>query len=206
MNKFLGIQDAAKYLGVSPQTLRRWEREKKMTPAHRTKGGQRRYSMAQLKPLDNGGTAADRPTVAYARVSSHDQKEDLQRQVHMLEIYCSSKGWSFSITKDLGSGMNYNKRGLKQLLEQIMNGQIGRLVITHKDRLLRFGAELVFSLCEVKNVEVVIINQGDEPSFEEELAKDVLEIITVFSARLYGSRSHKNKQLIANLQNAVANV
>lgn len=102
--------------------------------------------------------------------------------------------------------MNYNKRGLKQLLEQIMNGQIGRLVLTHKDRLLRFGAELVFSLCAVKNVKVVIINQGDEPTFGEELAKDVLEIITVFSARLYGSLSHKNKQLIANLQNAVANV
>ncbi len=181
-----------------------------MVPSHRTEGGQRRYSAAQLRPFDFCDKTAERLTVAYARVSSHDQKEDqkedLQRQVHMLEIYCSSKGWSYSITKDLGSGMNYNKRGLKQLLEQIMNGQIGRLVLTHKDRLLRFGAELVFSLCAVKNVEVVIINQGDEPSFEEELAKDVLEIITVFSARLYGSRSHKNKQLLANLQSAVANV
>jgi predicted site-specific integrase-resolvase len=106
----------------------------------------------------------------------------------------------------LSSGMNYQKRGLKHLLEQIMNAQIGRLVLTHKDRLLRFGAELVFSLCAVKHIEVVIINQGDEPTFEEELAKDVLEIITVFSARLYGARSHKNKQLIANLQAAVTNV
>jgi putative resolvase len=206
MSKFFSIQDAAKYLGVSPQTLRRWEKNKKIIPSHRTIGGQRRYSAADLQPSNMCDKTIDRPIVAYARVSSHDQKEDLQRQVHMLEIYCSSKGWSFSVTKDLGSGMNYNKRGLKLLLEQIMNGQIGRLVLTHKDRLLRFGAELVFSLCAVKGVEVVIINQGDEPSFEEELAKDVLEIITVFSARLYGSRSHKNKQLIANLQNAVANV
>jgi putative resolvase len=205
MNKFLSIKDAAKCLGVSPQTLRRWEKAKKIAPSHRTRGGQRRYDITQLQPFDRNDTTSERPTVAYARVSSHDQKEDLQRQVHMLEIYCSSKGWIFSVTKDLGSGMNYNKRGLKQLLEQIMNGQIGRLVLTHKDRLLRFGAELIFSLCAVKNVEVVIINQGDEPSFEEELAKDVLEIITVFSARLYGSKSHKNKQLIANLHNAVAN-
>lgn len=158
MIKFLGIQDAAKYLGVSPQTLRRWEKNKKITPAHRTQGGQRRYSLAQLKSVDCCDKTTDRPTVAYARVSSHDQKEDLQRQVHMLEMYCSSKGWPFSVIKDLGSGMNYNKRGLKLLLEQIMNGQIGRLVLTHKDRLLRFGAELVFSLCAVKNVEVVIIN------------------------------------------------
>lgn len=206
MNKFLSIQAAAKYLGVSPQTLRRWESKKQISPSHRTQGGQRRYDLQSLQPFDRSHQITDRPTVAYARVSSHDQKEDLQRQVHMLEMYCSAKGWTFTVIQDLGSGMNYNKRGLKQLLEQIMNGQMGRLVLTHKDRLLRFGAELVFSLCAVKNVEVVIINQGDEPSFEEELAKDVLEIITVFSARLYGSRSHKNKQLMTRLQKAVADV
>lgn len=206
MNKFLSIQQAAECLGVSPQTLRRWEKAQKISPCHRTQGGQRRYDITKIQPPDRSNKATDRLTIAYARVSSHDQKEDLQRQANMLEIYCSAKGWTFSIIKDLGSGMNYNKRGLKQLLEQIMNGQIGRLVLTHKDRLLRFGAELVFSLCTVKNIEVVIINQGDEPSFEEELAKDVLEIITVFSARLYGSRSHKNKQLMANLQSAVEHV
>lgn len=206
MNKFLSIKEAAKCLGVSTQTLRRWERQKKIKPSHRTQGGQRRYVAVDLHPFDFNNKLADLQTIAYARVSSHDQKEDLERQIHMLEIYCSAKGWTFSVTKDLGSGMNYNKRGLKQLLDQIMNGQIGRLVITHKDRLLRFGAELIFSLCALRNIEVVIINQGDEPSFEEELAKDVLEIITVFSARLYGSRSHKNKQLMSNLQNAVVNV
>ena len=144
MSKFLSIRSAANLLGVSPQTLRRWERDKKIEPSYRTKGGQRRYDVAKLSPPDLTNKVTDRPTVAYARVSSHDQKEDLQRQVHMLEIYCSAKGWAFSVTKDL--------------------------------------------------------------AFEEELAKDVLEIITVFSARLYGSRSHKNKQLITNLQNAVANV
>ena len=75
-------------------------------------------------------------------------------------------------------------------------------MVTHKDRLLRFGAELVFAICEAKGVEVVIINRGDEPSFEEDLAKDVLEIITVFSARLYGARSRKNKKLLDNLKKA----
>ena len=99
--------------------------------------------------------------------------------------------------------MNYNKKGLKRLINSILMGGIGRLVITHKDRLLRFGAELIFSICEMKNVEVIIVNQGDEPTFEEELAKDVLEIITVFSARLYGSRSNKNKKIIENLKNVV---
>lgn len=204
MNKFLSIKKAAEFLGVSTQTLRRWERSKKIEPAERTVGGQRRYDITKLQPSRLlTAKIQNLPTIAYARVSSHDQKDDLQRQAHMLEMYCSSQGWSYEIIKDLGSGMNYHKRGLKDLLERIMNGQIGRLVLTHKDRLLRFGAELVFSLCATKRIEVVIINQGDEPSFEEELAKDVLEIITVFSARLYGSRSRKNKQLMDNLNKAV---
>ncbi len=84
-----------------------------------------------------------------------------------------------------------------------MDGNIGRLVLVHQDRLLRFGAELVFAICQAKQVEVVIINQGEDGSFEEELASDVLEIITVFSARLYGSRSRKNQKLIDGVKAAV---
>jgi predicted site-specific integrase-resolvase len=99
--------------------------------------------------------------------------------------------------------MNYYKKGLRRLLSDIVDGRIGRLVITHKDRLLRFGAELVFALCEARSVEVVIINQGEDTSFEEDLAKDVLEIITVFSARLYGSRSRKNQKLLDGVKKVV---
>ena len=84
-----------------------------------------------------------------------------------------------------------------------MAGNIGRLVLTHKDRLLRFGAELVFALCEARNVEVVIINRGADTTFEEDLASDVLEIVNVFSARLYGSRSHRNQKLIDGVRKAV---
>ena len=83
-----------------------------------------------------------------------------------------------------------------------MKRQIKRLVISHKDRLLRFGSELIFALCEIQGIEIVIIHQGEQPSFEEELASDVLEIITVFSARLYGSRSKKNKILMEKLKDA----
>src|SRR5271169_2303698 len=122
MNKFLSIKEAAEYLGVSPQTLRRWERNEKIAPSYCTKGGHRRYDVSKLHP-SRITTMKERPTIVYARVSSHDQKDDLQRQIHMLEIYCAAKGWAFSTVKDLGSGMNYNKRGLKQLLDQIMNGQ-----------------------------------------------------------------------------------
>ena len=153
---------------------------------------------------------SERITLAYARVSSADQKQDLERQKTVLEMYCAAQGWTFELISDLfelisdlGSGMNYRKKGLQSLLEKLLNGKIERLVITHKDRLLRFGAELIFSVCEMKGVEVVIINKGEEASFEEDLAKDVLEIITVFSARLYGSRSKKNQKLINGMKEAV---
>jgi predicted site-specific integrase-resolvase len=103
----------------------------------------------------------------------------------------------------LGSGINYNKKNLKSLIQSIIDDEVGRLVLTHKDRLLRFGAELIFSICEAKQVEVVIVNRGEDSTFEEDLAKDVLEIITVFSARLYGSRSRKNQKLINGMRQAV---
>ena len=141
--------------------------------------------------------------MAYARVSSHDQKEDLERQKQVLEIYCARHGWTCEVVADLGSGMNYHKKGLKRLLNDILADRVGRLVVTHKDRLLRFGAELVFAICEAKQVEVVILNQGEDTTFEEELAQDVLEIITAFSARLYGSRSRKNQKLLEGVKHAV---
>ena len=202
--KLVPIHEAAEALGVSAQTLRRWEREGRLLPDERTAGGCRRYDLARLKPEKFRSQAeAVRKTVAYARVSSHDQKDDLERQKQVLELYCARQGWTFEVIADLGSGMNYHKKGLKKLLEAIIEGQVGRLVITHKDRLLRFGAELVFAICEAKNVEVVILNQGEDTTFEEDLAKDVLEIITVFSARLYGSRSRKNQKLLDSVKKAV---
>ena len=99
--------------------------------------------------------------------------------------------------------MNYHKKGLKRLLDALIGGEVGRLVITHQDRLLRFGAELVFAICEAKQVEVVILNQGEDTTLEEDLARDVLEMITVFSARLYGSRSRKNQKLLDGVKKAV---
>ena len=216
MVRFVGIGEAAAALGVSITTLRRWEASGKLAAEH-TAGGHRRYDLAKLKPeLFRAEADAQRRTVAYARVSSHEQKDDLERQKQVLELYCARQGWTFEVIADLGSGMNYQKKGLKKLLEAIIDGQIGRLVITHKDRLLRFGAELVFAICEAKKVEVIILNQGSQsdaspaqqgndadPTFEEDLAKDVLEIITVFSARLYGSRSGKTQKLLDDVKKVV---
>ena len=203
MERLVSIGEAASALGVSITTLRRWEASGRLATEH-TVGGHRRYDLAKLKPeMFRAEADAQRRTIAYARVSSHDQKADLERQKQVLELYCARQGWTFEVVADLGSGMNYHKKGLTKLLEAIIDGQIGRLVITHKDRLLRFGAELVFAICEAKGVEVVILNQGEDTTFEEDLAKDVLEIITVFSARLYGSRSSKNQKLLDGVKAAV---
>lgn len=201
MRRLCTIGEAARLLGVSIPTLRRWEESGKLVP-ERTAGKHRRYDITKLKP-ELAIEDTTRTTIAYARVSSHDQREDLERQKQVLELYCAQHGWNFTLLSDLGSGMNYHKKGLRRLLDAILSGDVGRLVITHKDRLLRFGAELVFAICEAKNVEVVILNQGEECSFEEDLAKDVLEIITVFSARLYGSRSHTNKKLLEGVKEAI---
>ena len=176
-------------------------------PDERTAGGRRRYDLTRLKPeMFRSEVEAARKTVAYARVSGHDQQDDLERQKQVLALYCARQGWTFEVVADLGSGMNYHKKGLKRLLNAIIGGEVGRLVITHKDRLLRFGAELVFAICEAKQVEVVILNQGEDTTFEEDLAKDMLEIITVFSARLYGSRSRKNQKLLDSVRAAVEHV
>lgn len=193
MSRFIKIGEAARLLGVSIQTMRRWEALGQVVPDRKTLGKTRYYDMDKLLGLKNIESDV---TIAYARVSSHDQKEDLTRQASLLSTYCTKRGWNHEVIQDLGSGMNYHKKGLKRLLDHILDRKIRRLVITHKDRLLRFGAELVFALCEARQIEVVIINQGEDVSFEEELAKDVLEIIIVFSARLYGARSHKNKKLV----------
>uniref|UniRef100_UPI002941D92A IS607 family transposase n=1 Tax=Helicobacter bilis TaxID=37372 RepID=UPI002941D92A len=175
-------------------------------PDEITKGGSRRYKLESLKNINKNikFSVDGLKTIAYARVSSHDQKDDLIRQVQVLELYCTKAGFNYEVIQDLGSGMNYYKKGLTKLLNLILEGQVKRLVLTHKDRLLRFGAELIFAICEAKEVEVIIINKGDENiKFEEELAKDVLEIITVFSARLYGSRSKKNKKLLEDMQGVI---
>jgi predicted site-specific integrase-resolvase len=184
---YWSIGRVARYLGVSVVTLRRWEREGKLSSDTRTFGNHRRYDATRIQRLFR----KDKPKsiVGYARISSHDQKEDLERQAETLTRHYPKA----MVIKDLGSGLNFNKKGLKTLLSIILNQEIEMLVLTHKDRLLRFGSELIFKLCKHFGIQIVILNQQSEQSFEETLSQDVIELMTVFCARLYGSRSHKNK-------------
>lgn len=201
----VSIGDAAKELGVSITTMRRWADSGKIR-SERSPTGQRRFHLSDIKRITPRDLKQldDRVTINYARVSSNDQKQDLVRQVQTLESFSAANGWQYETIQDNGSGLNYQKKGLQKLLKRILAGDIGRLVITHKDRLLRFGAELVFAMCEEFEVEVVIINKSNEEiSFEQELVQDMIELITVFSARLYGARSKKNKKLIDGITTVI---
>jgi putative resolvase len=197
----VNISKAARELGVHQETLRRWEVMGKIE-VERTPRGHRRYDLSKLKGFTPNALPSTRATLCYARVSSHEQKEDLARQIAVLETFCAARGWTYEVLQDLGSGLNYQKKGLKKLIKAICSGSVGRLIIAHKDRLMRFGAELIFAICESFGTEVVIINASEDSTFEDDLVQDVLEIITVFSARLYGSRSRKNKKLLEALKDA----
>jgi excisionase family DNA binding protein len=193
MDKLLTIGEVAKLKGVRVETVRKWTQEGKLK-YQVTEGGHRRYPLEQFQATTKSET---RITVLYARVSSHEQKEDLSRQCQVLQsLYPTGE-----LIKDLGSGLNYKKKGLVKLITMLTNGLVGELVITHKDRLLRFGSELIFALCEQFGTKVTILNQPVTVCFEEELVTDVLEIITVMSARLYGSRSLQNLKLMQQLHN-----
>ena len=194
----LDINEASKFLGVSKSTLRRWEDEGKIT-SYRTEGNHRRYDKYELLSFKNNNfknNNDNKYTLAYCRVSSNDQKEDLERQVENVTTYCIAKGYSFKVITDIGSGLNYNKKGFKELINLICSNEIDKIVINYKDRLIRFGYEIIEQLCLIHNVKIEVINLTENKSYEEELVEDVLSIITVFSAKLYGSRSHKNKKIV----------
>jgi predicted site-specific integrase-resolvase len=195
--KLVKIGEAAALVGSTPATLRKWEETGELLLARKTKGGTRYYAVADLLALGD----ADAPTVCYARVSSHDQKADLDRRHERLQAYCAAKGWRTEVIRDLGSGMNYRKKGLQRLLEMILRRQRRRLVITPKE-IGGCGLALNWSSRSARSRESRSSSfiKADQPSFEEELAQDVLEIITVFSARLYGSRSKKHRKRLEDLQ------
>lgn len=195
---YLSIGQAAIFLGVSISTLRRWDFSKYLLPAYRTTGGHRRYSLHVLKKFVGMIAGEDkRKVIGYARVSSHDQKNDLIRQVKRLDDYCRKISGNYEVIDDLGSGLNYKKRGLNKLIKLIIAGQVSRIILTHKDRLLRFGSEILFTICSYFNTNIEIIDENEKVSDEQKLAYDVLEIITVFSARLYGKRAHQKKKIPA---------
>jgi len=156
---YISIGQAAEIIGVSISTLRRWEKEKYFCSSFKTKGGHRRYCLKeiQLKILNisPSETSSERKAYVYARVSSADQELDLKHQEKRLAKYCQSQNWDFEVISDLGSGINYKKKGLNQLIKLICDSKVSRLVLTYRDRLLRFGSPLLFKLCECFGCDII---------------------------------------------------
>ncbi len=194
--KLVSIGQAATILGVSVSTLRRWEKAGFFLPSGRTPGGHRRYNIHDLRAefFGKGQEEAEKVVVGYARVSSHDQLADLGRQIDRLEEVCRGFGPNPQIISDLGSGINHNKKGLTILLGMILRQEVSTLVLTHRDRLLRFGSQLLFMICEFCGVTVVILDEVQEVSFEQQLAQDLIELVTVLPSRLYGRRAQDNRR------------
>ena len=186
---YLSIGEFSQQIGVSVCTVRRWCRKGKITETFRTVGNHRRFAASMVDVVL--GKTGSRVSIGYARVSSHDQKTDLITQSKRLVNH------SDQVIEDLGSGLNCKKRGLKKLLSLLLDRKVSTLTLTHKDRLLRFGHEIVFQICRWAGTDVVILEEPEVVSFEEELCKDVLTLMTVFSARLYGKRSHKNRTVVS---------
>lgn len=200
MPEYLRIGQASKYLGVSTSSLRNWEHDGLITPI-KTKSNQRRYTKAMLDSLiKNQDSDAKRPfkhlTIGYCRVSSNHQKDDLKRQIDVVSQFCVANGCQFKIIQDIGSGLNYKKKGLRELMNIICHKQCERVVVNYQDRLVRFGFDLIQEICQANQVDLIVINQTNTDDPNQELVQDVLSIITVFSAKLYGERSHKNAKII----------
>lgn len=196
--ELMSIGKFAKQVGVNVVTLRRMETRGELIPAHVSSGGTRYYSTEQLKAFINS-TNTKKLVVGYCRVSTPSQKDDLETQVNNVKSYMNAKGYQYEIIEDIGSGINYNKKGLKQLIEKINNQEVSKVVILYKDRLIRFGYELIEYICEINNVELEVIDHTDK-SKKEELTDDLIQIITVFANRLYGQRSKKTKRLIEEIK------
>ena len=140
----------------------------------------------------------NRITIGYCRVSSQKQKDDLERQIENVRTYLIAKGQPFEIISDIGSGINYKKKGLQELIKRISQNQVEKVVVLYKDRLLRFGFELVEYIASLYNCEIEIID-NTEKSEQQELVEDLVQIITIFSCKLQGKRANKAKNLVEEL-------
>lgn len=196
--KYYSINEMSKILGVSAQTLRNWDKNGKLKPHHTSTNGYRYYSKEQLNTLLNIKPSIERKVIGYCRVSSNKQKNDLERQIENMRLYLTAKGKPFEIITDIGSGINYKKKGLKQLIKLIISNEVEKVVVLYKDRLLRFGFELVEYIANLYNCKIEIVDNAKK-SEQQELVEDLVQIITVFSCKLQGKRANKTKKIVEEL-------
>ena len=195
--KYYTIHEVSKILGVSAQTLRNWDKSGKLKPNHKSPNGYRYYSENDLNALLNVKSQTGK-TVGYCRVSSPKQRDDLERQEENMKIYLLSQGKPFEIISDIGSGINYKRKGLQELIKGMANRSISKVVVLYKDRLTRFGFELIEYIAELYGCEIEVIDTTEKTQ-QEELVEDLVQIITVFSCKLQGKSANKAKKMIKEL-------
>ena len=197
-NKYIGKKEALTILGISPMTLLKLEELNKIEVI-KTIGGHRKYNVQKYiddnkkesEPLikkENNKT--EKLNICYVRVSTQGQKGDLEHQ----KEYMKSKYKNYEIIEDIGSGINFNRKGLRKIIKLGIEGKINKLVVAYKDRLTRFGFELIEDLIkEYSNGEVIIEKEQEVKEPEVELVDDVLQILNVYTAKMNGLRKYKNK-------------
>lgn len=196
--KYYTINKFSKIVGKTAQTLRNWDKSGYLKPDHTGKSGYRYYSEDQVKQVLNIKISKNKSIIGYCRVSSNKQKDDLERQTGNMQMYLTAQGEPFKIISDIGSGINYSKSGLKELIKLINNSEVSKIVILYKDRLVRFGFELIEYYAKLNSCEIEIVD-NTEKTEEQELVEDLIQIVTVFSCRLQGKRANKAKKLIKEL-------
>jgi len=175
-------------LGLHPRTIQKWDKQGKIRVV-RTLGGRRRIPESEIRRLQ--GEKGIRSVIGYARVSSNTQKDDLERQVE----YLRQRGVQEVIT-DVGSGLNEKRRGFLRLLDRVLHNEVDKVVILYEDRLTRFGFDTLKKVFEAHGTTIEVLNQTDVKPPQQELVEDLVTIISRFSGKLYGMRSHKQKEVV----------
>jgi len=184
------IGEFAKLLNVHADTVRNWDKQGKL-PAQRSLGGTRYYDDVDVqKALRLKIEDKPRRNVIYCRVSSPNQKDDLNSQITAMEAFALGRGLITETITEIGGGMNFSRKLFMKLITEIINGDVGRVIVAHKDRLARFGFELVDNLAKQYGCEIIVVNK-EELSPQEEMVEDLMSIIHTFSCRLHGLRRYK---------------
>ena len=201
--KYYSAKTVTQILGVTAQTLRNWDKEGKLKPAYTKSNGYRYYSEEDvLSYTKERDTKKERKLVGYVRVSSKKQEDDLNRQKENLESYLKQTNQEYEIVCDIGSGINYNKPGLKKLIEKINKKEVDEIVVLYKDRLLRYGFELIEYLAALNNVKIRVLDKTNQTE-DEELVEDLVQIITDFSCKIQGKRKSKTKKILEEIKEKI---
>lgn len=186
-------KEMANRLGISVKTLQRWDREGRLV-AYRNIKNRRYYTEDQYLTAIGQMKAPDKVIVGYARVSSHHQTEALQNQITFIRQFVNARGEILdNVYSDIGSGLNYKRKNWNKIIfDLILQGKVSKIYITYKDRFVRFGFDWFQNLCEKYDCEIIVI-KNEDTSPQQELVQDLISIIHVFSSRVYGLRTYKQK-------------